>query len=122
MQQLWCKRVLLGLGWGEEDLEKGQRHASEHVVKQMGAEHEGREGGGGVGKEKRESKCGEQTGGIQRHRETCRQRERERERTELAGCYIHSSSDKRDRPQKPGYCPEVKSSRKLSLLEPWHPV
>jgi hypothetical protein len=25
-------------------------------------------------------------------------------------------------PQKPGRCPEVKSSWKLSLLEPWHPV
>jgi hypothetical protein len=37
-------------------------------------------------------------------------------------CYIHSSSDKRDRPRKPGRCPEAKSSWKLSLLESWHPV
>jgi hypothetical protein len=37
-------------------------------------------------------------------------------------CYIHSSSDKCDRPPKPGRCPEAKSSWKLSLLELWHPV
>jgi hypothetical protein len=37
-------------------------------------------------------------------------------------CYIHSSSDKHDRPQKPEHCPDAKSSRKLSLLESWHPV
>jgi hypothetical protein len=38
------------------------------------------------------------------------------------GCYIHSSSDKSDRPGQPGCCPEAKSSRKLILLESWHPV
>jgi hypothetical protein len=36
-------------------------------------------------------------------------------------CYIHSSSDKVDRPHKPGRCSE-KSSWKLSLLELWHPL
>ena len=35
--------------------------------------------------------------------------------------YIHSSSDKHNRPRKPGRCPEAKNSWKLSLLEPWHP-
>ena len=32
------------------------------------------------------------------------------------------SSVKCDRPHQPGRCPAAKSSRKLSLLEPWHPV
>jgi hypothetical protein len=35
---------------------------------------------------------------------------------------IHFSSDKPDKPQNPRCCPKAKSSQKLSLLEPWHPV